>query len=644
MRRQVATLLLTLLALLVTAPAAVADGEDTWANTPGNHAAATFDPGPKNKGEGDPFEDKPKVSIYETYGFGFFEWRAPEVDEGWFPDLPDSAGVVNNAINGLNNFGLVALGFVMGFGNMVLRLSFDPGALNLLNPLMRIGQDVFGERVFMGMFWLTLLVSGIWLVGKARKANFAAVAKDGSWVMFTMLLSFVAIIWPFTVAPVVDQAVTQGMSSVNAQMAGYTGTGSNGTDGAAASIHKALVYETWCSGLIGRDAGEQLADEYCPRFLKASTFSYQELRETADDPEARADLSQEKYDDYQDAAEDLKDDSATAYAHLAGQKPWSRFGVVALAWFGGAAALPFVVIAAALMFYSLVVLRVAMAVLPLVALIAGFPPMKKHMIRLSDYVVAAFVSMMLMGIASAGFMAAIGGLLSPASQTHVAVAYLVLLFLTVVFWAIFKPHKAVRAMMNMRPVSKNVDDTPASDKAAAAADATDPSTGGGSTTFVGADGSTQTAPSGGRWVNATPAEAAPPPSIRREAVKGAVMGAVSTAALGIATGGAATVAGMAAGAARGAGTAMVAHQMNQGGTGTRTLAGAAQLAAARKTNPAEGGARTTLTRTDDAPVTPTRVYLAGEHAGTPAEAAPLVPPSKAQGSTTPVYNIYTGGK
>jgi hypothetical protein len=473
-RRGLASLLVTFVLMVLTAPAAQAADGDTWANTPTDGAGSIMDPGPPVKGVGDPFAKHPTVSIYETYGFGFMEWKQVPDDPNLLQKLLDHGvlglgGIVaskgsqkigdlspkawaDNAVNAVNTFGLMTLSMLLGLTALILRLAYHPDWLSFLDPFQHLAQQVFGRDLFLALEWLTLCCSGIWLIAHARKAQFKVVANEGSWVLASLLLGLMAMAWPFTIAPVVDHAMTAGMGTVNSQAAGFgSGRAAEATDGATAALHQALGYQVWCSGLVGRDAGRQISDQYCPRLLRDSSFSYAELDATAGDPGKRADLSNAKFKDYKKAVSDLCDASSTACAHVVGDKPWSRFGTVVLAFVGALAALPFVLLSAALLAYCLVLLRVGIAVLPLLVLIGGFPPAKRVVLRLGEILMVAFRSAVLMGLACTGLIVAIGGLMSPVTAAPAIVSYLVVGLLTVAFWVVFKPHRAVQAALGKVP-------------------------------------------------------------------------------------------------------------------------------------------------------------------------------------------------
>jgi hypothetical protein len=647
MRRNAATLLLTLVLVVVTSPAAQAADGDTWANTPTDGAGSIMDPGPTVKGTGDPFAKHPTTSIYDTFGFGFMEWKSVPQDPSLLQRLLDHGvlgpgGVVasqgaqkvgelspkswaDNAINAMNTLGLMVLSMLLGLTALLLRLAYQPDWLHLLDPFQRIGQRVFGRGLFLGLEWVTLCCAGIWLIAHARRARFKEVANEGSWVAFTVVLGFIAVLWPFTIAPAVDHALTTGMGTVNAQAAGFDPTGSRtATEGATGTLHRALGYEVWCSGLVGRDAGRQIADTYCPRLLKASAFSYQEMAATASDPKARADLSNQKFEDYKRAVSDLCDASPTACANVVGDRPWSRFGTVALAYAGAASALPFTLISAGLLAYCLVLLRVALALLPLLVLIGGFPPAKRVVLKLGEIVLVAFRSAILMGVGCTGLLVAIGGLMSPVAQANVIVSYVIVLLLTVAFWVIFKPHRAVMAAAGKIPKGVRKlrwgTSSPSTGGAWPAGPESDPATGN--------DGS-----SSKDYAKSRPVEAEKAPSMPKAAWEGAKQGAMKTAAVGLATGGTVTLAGVAAGAAKGAGAAAAAEKVRASQARERMPAELDPLPVAPA--PAQSDV-----------VLPSRVYVPGEP-GPDFDRMRMVPPSSVEVGRTKVdvptqSPVYTG--
>lgn len=679
-----------LAALLLLAAPAQADEGDTWASTPDGVPAAQIDGGPANPRVGDPFKPGAQVSVYETYGYGGIEWKTLPEDDGFLPDVPDAVSDPGNAAaNAMANIMLIMLTGWVAFLVSAMRYAFNPHTIGIFDPIMRLSADVLGDNVFRALFWITLIATGIYLLVRATKARLTKVAGGAAWVAMACLLGLMATAWPLVVAPTIDHALTRTISLVNTEAARASGHPALGpADGAAANVHHSLLYETWCSGIVGKGAGSAVAKEYCPRFYKASTLSRAEARRVAGDSEAMQELSNEKYEDYKAAAEDLKEEYPESFAYLAGDKGGSRILYALIAWAGFFFALGFLLVSSLLMLYAMIVVRLAIMVMPLMAVIGGYPPLRRYILSIVDYVAGALFTALVFGSISAIFVAAIAGFMSPDSGTHPLLSLVMLAITSVAAWKFTKPFRRVKHLSHMKKVVKSrggrdgvdgTDGLPGKDGSKPYVDTAGshgPAGGAGGGTFTGA---AQTAAIAGQYVGATPAEATAP-SISQAAWRGARQGAVTTGVLGVASGGTLTAGAVAAGAAKGAAASVAASQYHQAVGNTAASNGHANgqhrigfhrtpqgrlvgqsldnghaLTGGQGRRPAEVGKHQAIgaaprqgprvqqpqQQPADSPSAP-RVYLPGEPS--PAERLRVVEPKKAASSSTPVYNIYTGSK
>lgn len=654
MTRAAAMMIITGLMVMFTAPAALGNPfapdctADVPIGTPTNGPANNIDPGPEDPRTGDPFKKDAKASLYEVYGYGGMSWVSlnPGCEAG--PDALNDPGAA--AAGTAANIMLGALALGVGIVAAILRFAYDPDTLNVFNPIMRLAAEALGENVFQAMFWVTLALTGLLIIARTMRARFAESAGNTGWVVFAGLIGMVAATWPLTVAPIVDNVLTSSIGTVHTQMAKATGnTDMTPADGAAANLHHSLLYETWCSGMVGRSAGKT-ADEYCPRLFAASTFTREEAKRVAGDEEAAQELKEDKEEKFKEIAEELKEADPTAYEYLAGEHNTSRMMYAALGWFGFLCASPFLLVAGFLLLFALIVVRVAIMLLPLLVVVGGFPPLRRYVTGTLDYAAGAVLTALLFGVASAVFIAVIGGFMSPDSQTHPLLSMLLLGITTYAAWKVTKPLRKVRNLADVRSrlaSARKGSSDHGHDSGAAAEDRRDangtpygpqrPSSGSGGLFAPTVAAATFAASS-------TPAEAQP--SMFKAASSGAMRGAAATAALGAMSGGTVTAGAMAAGAARGAGAAVLAGRMAR----TPDAAEAAESAPRAHAHAAQvsaSGTRAPIGALPSAPKsgsTPggtdeprARVYRPGE--STPAEGMRLVEPQSDKGER--VYPIYT---
>lgn len=607
--------------------------EDVTVDNPGSGPAASIDPGPATPGTGSPlapWEDTPTVSAYEMYGYGGLSWPSLQ-DQCDMGDLigNNAAHPGDSAAGTVANIALTGLSVACALVALVLRLAFNPAALALFDPIMELAADALGDNVFKALFWLTIAATGLLILYKSTKARFADSAKGAGWVVLAMCVGLLAMLWPLTVAPVIDNALTKTVGAVNSAMAqGGGSTQLSAADGAAANLHRALLYETWCSGMVGRGSGAT-ADEFCPKLFAASTFSREEWEKAQGDADYASELAAAKAETFKEVAEDLKKSDPAAFAFLSGQKNTDRIWYAVLGWLGFLCASPWLFMAGLLLLYALVVVRLAIMVLPAVVIPGGFPPLRKYLTGVFDYVAGAILTALIFGTLAAVFVSMIGAFMSPTLGISPLAAMILLLITTIAAWKFTKPMRKVKSLTEVRKRF--------STSTKPAGDAVNPSR-------YDEDGPKAPKPSDGggifvpqqpqsAYAGATPAEAAP--SFFKSTAQGALQGAAVTAAAGLVSGGTVTAAGAAANAARGAGAAAAGRALSGGSSVAQGLGSRGATAPETRDTAAASSAPIALSgpaTNDPAP----RVYKPGETAG---QDARLVEPTTEAGER--VYPIYT---
>lgn len=527
---------------------------DIVIGSPNAGPANGIDGGPETPRAGTPFGDKPTSTIYEQYGYGGLTWPSIKSDCG-AEDLPGKIGETagkatdpgGSATGSVANIGLSGLALVVGIIGATLRFAFAPDTFDIFDPVLTFAAEALGETVFEGLFWITLMATAILIAFSAHKGSFKDSAGNAGWVTMAGMIGLVAMTWPLVVAPMFDDALTSTVGGINSAVA-TRGGGVNaldGADGATANLHSSLLYETWCAGMVGRSSGDT-AEKFCPRLFAASTFSREEVDAIKGDNTKAMELATKKNEDFNTVATELRKYDPPAGEYLDGKHNTERFWYAALGWVGLFCAAPFVFMAALLLIYALITIRIAIMVAPVIATVGGFPPLRKYLVSVFDYVVGAFATALIFGTLAAVFIGLIGAFMSPATNVHPLLSMLLLLASTVAAWKFTKPFRKVKELGNLKKRFKKVQFGWPDSADLDLGNATRTSDGGPSADPGG---------SGARWVDSqrvpydTPAEARQ--SVSSSTTKSAIAGAAAPVMAGIATGGAATVGMVAAGAVSG---------------------------------------------------------------------------------------------
>lgn len=581
-----------------------------------NSGLLALDSGPRAWRNGDPFATNPTVTAYEVYGYAGLEWT--NFDVGCGPDVArDPEGGIAGSIANMLWSSLLATASV---GTAIQRWTYDPNTLDVLEPVQRTAAEALGIRVFMPLAGLTLLAMAGYIFVRSRAGDVREGATLTGWVLLVVTIVMGCILWPAKIAPAADNTIMSVIATVNTAVAGgSSGAAVSIADTNAANVQHGILYSTWASGTFGRSSGETV-EKYGPILFKNGALTRSEAALIQTDPERAAEIIEDKKEKFNDAAEALKGEDPIAYEYLAGKQNWSRAMYAAIGWVAYACAMLYQLVASLMLLFSLLIIRLAVMVVPLLAVAALYWPARGVLIRVFDYVVGAVVAAVMFGSVAAIFTAILGGIMSPITNTNIVWATILMFLATVGGFMLTKPWKMAKSfgapgLSAFRGDAKGAQDAHPAHFTSRRGQAPD-----GQSPGAPAPADTYTRP-------ATPAATAPQPSFLRDTVGGAVKGAAAGAAFAAATGGASVAAGAAKGAA-GAAASGAATKV----TGSPTVGAAAGMATARAlpsttvkalpAGPATGTPAPTIRQ--DIPVAdaaPRRV-VAGDRVWQPGEANP----------------------
>lgn len=578
-----------------------------------NSGVLALDAGPETWATGDPFAENPTVSMYEVYGFAGMEWT--NFDLGCGPDaVRDTNATIGGAVS--NAMWNALLGTASAV-TAVQRWTYDPDTLDVFEPVQRVAAEALGNRVFRVLFGLTLAVAGGFIIFRSRHGNVREAANHGGWAMLVLVLAMACILWPAKIAPAADDAVTGAISMVNSAVAGGTSSEVSIADTNAANVQHGVLYSTWASGTFGRASGATV-EKYGPALFRNGALTREEAKLLQTDPEAAQEIIEKKKDRFNAAAENLKDEDPIAYEYLAGKHNWSRMIYAGVGWFAYACAMAYQLVASLLLLASLIIMRIAVMLLPLLAIAGAYYPWRGIVIRVLDYVAGAIAAAVMFGGASAVFTAVMGGIMSPTTNTPVMLSALLMLLVTLAGFKLTKPLRAARSfgMPGLNPFRR----------AEHPADGTAPTH---EAPVAPQPQETYTRP-------VEPSSATYRHSFARQTATGAAQGAAAGAAFAAITGGTSVAAGATTGAAKAAAAETVATATGSAALGTAAGAAATKaLPSAMKELPAG----TTPKVHQEVPDVSARRVVEGERVWQPGEANPAetLRPTTAEKGVYPIF-------
>jgi hypothetical protein len=502
--------------------------------TPSSGAAAAIDPGPVAPPTGDPFAPGSKISVYDVYGYAGLE--TVSYDPGC-TDLVDGTNDFANFVTGITTLGVAVT-------VRLTRIVFNPTTMAVLTPMQEMATRAVGGSVFLPLIGAAGGLTGLWILWRSRRGDVRGAAGAAGWSAFVTAIALAVVIYPFTLGATVDKALTGAVGSVNQAISGNQGR--TPADSVAANLHFALLYQTWLSENFGR-ANKGTAATYGPKLFAASAFTRAEQAQLRANPDKAEAMISAKQDAFRKAAEQLKGADPQAYARLSGKRNGDRVGYAFLALLGLLCAATYLILAMVRLLYAMILVRVGIAAVPLVAVIAQHPRFQRLLLSMFDTMGSALVSALAYGVVSAVIIAGgLGGLLSPTSTVDPVLTFVILAVLTYGAWLLTRKlvpggvrlRESLRRIRENRPNAKSGDARYLEERVPGVSDVFDdrPS-------------------EAGAYSHAIPAEVHQRPKVFGSAARGALQGAGATVAAGVVTGGTVTAGAAAVGAAKGAATA-----------------------------------------------------------------------------------------
>ncbi|MGL5850567.1 MAG: hypothetical protein ACRCZD_07245, partial [Phycicoccus sp.] len=340
-------------------PLPCGDPDIPVASLPGDGLAASLDRGPAEVKDGDPFAANPQVSIYEVHGYG------PGLDNYVFRcelgvDVSDPLASLFFTLTKVT----VAVVVVLA------RVIFDPDFMALLTPVFQYASIALGERFFIPLIGIAVLATALWMATRSRR-RVAENADTAAGVVVVITIAVAAMIYPFTLGAAVDKAMSGAVGTAADAITRTDGT-RDVADSLGSMLTKSLVYETWVTAHFGR-GNTAAARKYGPTLWSASTLTRAEEATIAKDPGKAQAIFTEKKETSQRILEAVENEYPSAYPYLAGDQGRARVGYAFVAWFAATSSLLVLGYSLYRVVWALVFLRLAVTVVPLIAIAAQHP-------------------------------------------------------------------------------------------------------------------------------------------------------------------------------------------------------------------------------------------------------------------------------
>ena len=458
MIRRIAPLLLVVAGLLVTtssAPAsAVTPAEidipftpdckgEPVPDMPGQGLAALFSNAPDQlPAEADPFEKGSKTTIYEQYGYAGIRFN--NYDLGCGPDAArDPSAVVGTAIS---NWMLQLPIALTALTSSLTEVAFQPTFLGVFDPAISKVSSALHESLFAAWFPVVLVVIGMVIIFKARRAALATSAAAVGWSLLIVLLATALFRWPIQAGHLADETVTSTLGTAVTKLDGQGGDVDPGS-AVASQVESAILYRAWLAGTLG-SSDSSVAKKYGPELFDAQTLTWREAATIEKNPDKAEAIVDAKQEQWRSTAEEIKKSSPEAYEYLTGGRSEARVGFAVMATLATFLALPFLLLSSLLLIGCFMIVRLAVMMFPAFATLGAFPAARGLVIGLGRTVGSAIVNSIVFGVGAGVTIMVLGLLFAPGHGTPGWLGLVLMPLFTFIMWKALRPFRRLTQMVS----------------------------------------------------------------------------------------------------------------------------------------------------------------------------------------------------
>lgn len=391
-----------------------------------------------------PPNGNPSYSEYGVGGFGLDTYNMGCLGTAQHPDLI----FWNNAAE--TEFMLAAS--IMGAANGLRQVAYDPGSVwGWADGFLKASTDAIYNYVFSKVGVLMFVVIGSFIVWRSKNGEMSETMKVATWAIVVLVATIALARWPVQAAHGTDavgsgaialahKAVGQGPEHIPADkcVLGPEACIDHRTPAVRVSdtVTEAILYRSWLRAVLGSADGPT-AETYGPILYDATTLRWEEAARVTDNPNTRQGLLDQKAQQWNTAAEQIRQTDPEAYEHLQGVHGSARFGAGLVAVLSALAYSAFDIVASIIILFGFALLRVAVILFPLLATLGVFYYASSPMRRVIHMSGAALFNVTIFGFGSAIYTAGCTLLFRSSLNGYVQV-FLVALFGGVA-WVALRP-------------------------------------------------------------------------------------------------------------------------------------------------------------------------------------------------------------
>ncbi|MFI5954133.1 MFS transporter [Cryptosporangium sp. NPDC051539] len=394
-------------------------------------------------------------SLYDDYGYAGLQYHTYDLGCG-----PDGAVAPDALVNtSVANMVMGVSVFIVGVTNTIREHAYDPASMwGWTDELVGSASSALYHKIFTVVGFLTVVLVGAWLMWSAKRGDLSDAASLAGWAVLVMVVTTAVAAWPMRAAHVADNTLTGSLNTVNSALhpgedrqCGAVRCQDDELPERKASgvLTNVVLFNQWLSGELG-SADSKTAKKYGEQLYSASVFSWEEAAIIRSDPSRRDELVKQKQEDWKKTAADIKKDDPDAYEYLTGKQGTARIGSSMTALVAALVAAPFDLMASVLIIIAFLIIRLAVAFLPAIAVVGILRPASGPLRGLFRTVVAAILNCVIFGVGASVYLLALELITSTASLA--GWQQILLIFLTgLVMWLLLRPFRRLTSLAGGNP-------------------------------------------------------------------------------------------------------------------------------------------------------------------------------------------------
>jgi hypothetical protein len=443
------------------------------------------DPSALDKSEG--------IGTYSAYGYAGYQLPMYGSEElalnGQCVEsvtIPDGASTANALANMEFNLSVATV----GAANSMRQAAWEPDTMwGWSNEFMEQGTEVLYRQIFTVFGAVTVGLIGLYLLWRSRQADMNNAVTTVAWAVLILVLVTAVVRWPVKAAEYTDTALTIGMNLSTVLISDDTAEGCIREDGmdqdrydelkelngenfcvdtrsaavvASDTVSGQVLYQNWLRTMLGQSEevtfqerdGEVVEDaegnpvvtesnaayKYGPALFDAQALSWKENSE-AEDPGTRADLMEEKQQNWQKLVTHIQTEDPEAFANIRGERAWERTGTGFLALLTAIFFSLFDLTASILIILGFMIVRFAIVALPIIGTIALLRPAGGPFKRLVNTVLGAIINVAIFSLAAVIYIWASSRILMTTMPVWLQVVLIGLL--GVAAWLLLRPGRRI---------------------------------------------------------------------------------------------------------------------------------------------------------------------------------------------------------